>query len=462
MPVLAIYCLAAGVATAWLFRSVVTTPSRIVIGPMVCYLTLEITNVWYTLSPLAPRGSMYRLTLAGTGILALAAGYAVTRRLLPDVIIDWRLEGKWQGTRERMMVVILALWLALMALSIFNLGRIPSLSSVLLPLLDPTGSADINREISQLRLQSTKSQWFGGAYRGQGAIRLFLDIGWRYIFALVWLRHWRLREIRSLTLALSISASGCVFLVASGVRSSVLLAIAVTFVAYSLLTAIDTKQLLRGAVVLFVLAVFVSPLSKQTLGNETITNRAVTTFERIFSGNGDNNAHILDFLESGKLEFGNGAILQERITAAIPGGSSGSGERPFPNRIAVLITGSQRTTFFASPTQFGLLYADFAEWGIVLGYAVTGVGLGIAEPAIRRRQRFKTETNFAFVATVTYTIGAWVFTGITDVIVGVVLAWLMHHAIEVGAGPLVPLDDEPDDLGDLHGKPASVHAVPSN
>jgi hypothetical protein len=136
--------------------------------------------------------------------------------------------------------------------------------------------------------------------------------------------------------------------------------------------------------------------------------------DRVFMGNGVNTVDIILLRDEGSLPAANGGILLEQAKAALPGVEAG--EVPFSNRLA-RIQGARSATTFSSPTNLGLVYADWGWLGVYSTYFALGLGLALLERLLTRVQR----DGDAFASACAIVIALWSgYAAVTGLIGGAV------------------------------------------
>ena len=97
-----------------------------------------------------------------------------------------------------------------------------------------------------------------------------------------------------------------------------------------------------------------------------MTERLGAAVDRVTEGNGQNNVALIELVDRGVLAPAYGDVFVERILVQIPGAPS---DRPFALRLTELAYGAgENVTGFATPTGYGLFYADGRGVGVIIGY----------------------------------------------------------------------------------------------
>ena len=135
------------------------------------------------------------------------------------------------------------------------------------------------------------------------------------------------------------------------------------------------KKIFMSLGLMLALLIFIAPLSKGAKAGSSISERQDAIVKRISMGNGQNNVAIVKLVESGTLALGYGSVFTEKILVMIPGAPK---KRPFALRLTEMAYGGgANVTGFSTATQFGLLWADGAVIGVLIGYFCTGLVLAI-------------------------------------------------------------------------------------
>lgn len=297
-------------------------------------------------------------------------------------------------------------------------------------------------DLRDARFDLTKAHWFGGEYRGQGAIRVLLSVGWRFamVAGLVRLAASRRRkEARRWGARLAgMMAMSFLYLAGDGTRAPLLMALAQVLAAASLLFPLRKKTLAVVLSAFFALVLALSLGSHKSaewmLSRNPLKEGFMAVSERFLVGNGINNVHIIEFMRSGMLEPANGALHWSRIVSAMPGGG-GEGLQSFSNVLAETIGGKETTTF-ASSTYLGTLYADFGWLGCLAGYFLLGMGLQAIQHGLFRQNGGK----FGFTAWLLagsyagmVTLGGWT-QALVNVAVLAACSWWAWMWARIGTG----------------------------
>jgi len=363
-------------------------PDR-VMTPVALFVGVEVLAVWPALFP--TEGSImdvvgaFPLLLAVIGLVGMVTFYIMFGGAEADATV-WRgVQQRPTADQSKSLTKGLALLVAcLVVLGVVSFKGLPViLTGGLGSLFDPVGNADQVALIRETRLSLTKGHTLlGDAYAGQGFINATCEVGWR-VAVIVATLAWSWNRTRSSLLAmLLVDALAFVFLASAGSRSPVILCGIAGIAAIAVRYRLTPKHIAGGMLLAFSLMLLISPLSKGAAGGETLVERSAAVAQRVTDGNGQNNAQIVRLVNSGSLEIENGGLFVERLKAMVPGTSSGE---PFALRVTRLAYGStEQTTGYATPTQYGLLYADGGPVGVIAGYLASGCLLALAWKRIVR------------------------------------------------------------------------------
>ena len=254
-------------------------------------------------------------------------------------------------------------------------GVPPMLSGGFRSLLDPVGNAEQVALIREGRRSLTKgSVLLGDSYQGQGLMNVFSEVGWMLAVAVAVL-YWSWRRTRG-----SVATVGLVILLmfvfqgSTGQRAPLIFAVLCGVAAMSMRIRLRGEAILGAAVVMIGFVLLIMPLAKGEKAGVDLLSRVEAAWTRVTDGNGRNSAHIVNLIDSGQLKPFHGSLFAERATAVLPGVAS---QDPFAYRLSGLVNGTgTNKTGYATPTQFGLLYAEGGPTTVLLGYAATGALIG--------------------------------------------------------------------------------------
>ena len=310
--------------------------------------------------------------------------------------------------------------LILIAVSTYRFGGLPPLvrGRGLAALIDPVGHASEVAAVRESRLTLTKgSVLLGERYTGQGLLNTFTESGWLVVVvAAVVLWTWR-RDRASAIRLLLIVALAFIFLGSAGSRGPLVFTALCGLAALTLRIRPSNRHLAWAAVGIGVLVLLIMPLSKGARAGTDLGSRVDAAWVRVTEGNGRNTAHIINLVDSGRLEPFHGRLVLERSLAVLPGVAK---KDPFAYRLNLLVNGSGRnTTGYLTPTQFGLLYAEGRFVAVLAGYAACGALFGLIWRAILR---IRSRVGVVLAPIVAITLGKAAITGVPGMIAALSMA----------------------------------------
>lgn len=363
--------LALGLALVWRGRGI-----GLSVLPLGLFAGLEIMMVWPSLV------SGVDSVGGGPGLLAATALLAAVLAFFPftghvSSLEAWRLSCPVSSSSVKNLRF--GIGMLVTALVITGLWRFQGLPPILLgfaSLVDPDAAGGDAAMIRESRRSLTKGHTLmGDEYQGQGVLNNVTEAGWQLVVSVVVLllakRLVRRRYLGWATLGLAF-----VFLTSSGSRSPVVMAIGVAALTLFFSRSVPRKAMLTVAALGSGLTLLIMPLSKGAdQAGGTVIGRLAALVERVGYGNGQNNVAIIRLVESGDLPIAYGGLIIERAIAMLPGVST---DTPFAFRLTQLAYGGgSNVTGYSTPTQFGLLYADWGQVGVVPGYIMTGLVIGL-------------------------------------------------------------------------------------
>jgi len=327
-----------------------------------------------------------------------------------------------------------ALWTMagiLIALGTFLYRGLPPILNSLDAVLSPGDNPEDVLRINETRRDLTKGYVFGEAeYRGQGVLRIVLSRGWGYL-AIFSIAAYLLRGSRSRRASLrlpwqpiAITLMGMIYVGGTGVRAPIVIHIVAVIIGLSMMVRFSMRSLAGGASVIALVIFVVAPLGGETESRGTAQDRASNAAQRVFLGNGSNNILIMQAIENGAITQGWGRLHVEQLQAALPGVS---GNAPFSNRLSQMRGGKRAETSYASPTYFGVLYADFGAIGTLAGYGLIGVFVAYAQRWLFRRK--KDVPNLALVGSIIVVLSQLSVSGFSGVAVGILVIVAFHFVV---------------------------------
>ena len=360
-----------------------------VLTPIAFFVGIEIIAVWPALLPVedGPLESVGMLPalLAAVGLFGTVVVYVVLGGSQANAL-------QWRGSSLRpneeamrsLMIGLIALITCLVVIGLISFrGLPPLLTGSLSSLLDPVANSDQVGLIREARRTRTKGHLvLGEQYTGQGVFNTVTEIGWQVaVIGSVLYWSWR-RTRRSVNVVAGVGLLAFIFLGSGGARSPLVICCIAGVAAVALSRPLRTRSIAAALAIGLGFVLLIMPLSKGATGGVTISERTIAMVERISEGNGQNNAQIVRLINTGGLDVQNGGLFIEQLKAMVPGVNEGI---PFTLQLTHLAYGGgSQTTGYATPTQFGLMYADFSFAGVLVGYLLSGVVLALGWRLITR------------------------------------------------------------------------------
>lgn len=344
------------------------------IGPVGIFIGIELAAVWPALLPSRSGLSGEPAVVAGIGLLAYTLVYVLAGGNRPD-LEQWReqITEVSAPVLGQMRLGLAGLVLMLTAIGVYQFGGPPPLlSGGLGSLIDPVGNVQEVSAIREARRELTKGHTvLGQGYAGQGIVNAVTSVGWQVAAAAATFllaqrdgrRKWPLVGVWLLSF---------VFLASAGSRSPIVLALIMSVATLLLTVRLRPRHLFATGAVGVFLVLLVMPLSKGAApGEGGVGGRFLALLDRVSDGNGRNNAKIVELVDSGSMPVQHGGLFMERLMAMVPGVGS---QDPFALRLTRLAYGGgENVTGYATPTQYGLMYADWGSAGVIIGYAASGM-----------------------------------------------------------------------------------------
>lgn len=389
-----------------------------VLTPLALFVAIEVLATWPALAAAASGDSS-----ASDWTLALLAGCATFTAVVAYMLfggmsasaVRWRDEANAPSPRslKTLGTGIFLLVAVLIVLSVFRFQGVPPLfNGGLRSLIDPVGNADQVARIREGRRVMTKGYLVGEQYAGQGVLISLSQAGWQVVVAAAVLRHTWVKTATSRWQLVAVAGLAFLVMGSDGKRAPLALALLAAIGALALRRRVPTRVVVASGLAAFVFLLLISPLSKGAeAGGTSISGRAEAVVTRVTQGNGQNNVAIVNLVDSGRLGVGGGAVFTERILVMIPGAPTGD---PFALTVTRLAYGANaNTTGFSTPTQFGLLYADGRDIGVLIGYIFTGAVMALGW---RGLTRIKSYWGAVFMVQGGILLGYMAVTGVQGVI----------------------------------------------
>lgn len=374
--------------------------SSVLLTPVVIFGLMEIISVWPApfyayLNNMVQDG--YAAMVTGLSFLMFLAGAMAARylwrirpgeprRFLEKPILDNCGSRGWWGAVMGLMVLLIAVGLLLYQ------GMPPQIRLLAEALRHGQPFSLALPDIAEFRYNLTKSYFFGGEYRGQGAMRVFLSMGWLYVMCLAMIRavaaknpsecrRWKIRFIVMAFFSL-------LFIAGEGTRAPFLMVMVQLVAVFSLLRPIKRATMLNAALAGFVLVIALSMLSHKSMSwmnaKHPLLEGAQSVLQRISTGNGINNVYIIEHIRDGMFNFMEGNVHLRSLLATLPG--TRFSEQSFSNILAETMHGGF-TTSHSTSTYLGTLYFDFGLLGCMLGYGLIGFVLQWAQHFFFQRSK---------------------------------------------------------------------------
>jgi hypothetical protein len=286
----------------------------------------------------------------------------------------------------------------------------------------------------------TKSHYFGGEYRGQGLIRTFMGIGWPFLLAISLTIYDKTKKKGWLLATLLFLLLSFVFIAGDGTRGPFLFAMFYILVVISMIRRLKMRYLLLVATGLVVVALGMSLASgKIVIGAQDrgITDAVQSLLERIALANGVNSVRVIEFVESGVLDYRHGQVHWQKVLNALPGVQFV--ELPFSYELGVLMGAKGKTTF-ASMTYLGMVFVDFGLPGVMGIYMILGCTLGLAQRILFSSGK-KTPLQLALIGFTSFYLGQISLSSFVSFISSYVVVLMICFTFIVGASlePIIVL-----------------------
>ncbi len=347
----------------------------------------------------------------------------------------WRLSSERGDDRSHLFAVAACAAFLVLAGLYFYQGLPPAVYGLKQTLAgDGFGTAE---ELAAQRLDLTKGHYFGGTYRGQGAIRALMRVGWFYLTAVALVMFLRRRTWVLGSSFVTLLGASYVFVAGDGTRGAFLWGGVGLLVTASYQAKLRLRTCIWVAACLATFLVLLSlpqKLSGAMARGTVWSEGAQQLIRRIFVGNGVHTIHAIEFVRSGDIQLRWGAIHVNDMAAALPFVNSGT---PFAYELFLLAEpdAAERRTTFANTTYLGILYAEYGWAGCVIAYFALGCMIAWGTRAVFTRR--KTVTNTACAGMMALYVGQISLSGATPCIVslGVLFAFLAVFRCLVASYP---------------------------
>lgn len=399
------------------------------VTPIALFLVFELLVTWPSLIG-GSRDSAeigLSLLLGALAVVPLLVGYTLARSLSPSIPEAFHTRPRSLNQRDRIQLCAL---LAVAVLVSFILYRgIPPVWRTITEL----GISDSGRaELSIQRKLLTKGANFGTAeYRGQGLLSVIQLCTWVLVAARLGLLTAGVLRRSTIFVILLL---GSLLVGGVGERASIVLVVAAFTIARIGSSGLGAGRAARRyAPILVVVLIAVGSFSGQAIGISSPADYAGRLASRLFLGNGTNTVDIIEYRHSGELQAAKGSIVLEQVRAALPGVSKNA--VPFSNRLA-RVQGSRSQTTYSTPTNLGLMYADWGWLGVHALYFALGAAFAVLERLLRRAQRTSEGFGLASGVAIALWAGYTSLTGITGCMVNLAVTVSLFGATRLGASLL--------------------------
>lgn len=235
-------------------------------------------------------------------------------------------------------------------------------------------------DMSAYRYELTKSYLFGGEYRGQGIMRVFLSTGWLYVMCVMLVRMAAERNLQDRRRwgkwIVLVAVFSMFFVSGDGTRAPLIFMMAQLLIAFSLLMPLRKSVVAGVGLASFALVIALSLTSHKAASwmrsQSPLQEGTQAVFERISVGNGMSNVNIIELIREGTFDYMKGEVHMRGLLAALPG--TMFSDQPFSNILAETMSNRWTTTYLTS-TYLGTIYHDFGLIGCLVGYGLIGMVL---------------------------------------------------------------------------------------
>ena len=405
-----------------------------VITPFLLFAALEIITIWLATIYAYYTGlsrDAYPILVAGLGFASFLMGFVLFRWLRlgqarsPKAFLALPLEVPRSQTKYLIGITLTAI--VLLGMGVYLYKDIPPFIKYLLGWA-PAETTDF---VSESRRLFTKSQWFGGEYRGQGFIRSFMGVGWPFLLSVSIAIYWKTKKKVWTLVSLILFLLSFVFIAGDGTRGPFLFAMISVLIVISMIQQLKIRHLILVVVSFFVITIGISLASgKVIIGvkERNITYSINKVLRRVALGNGINSVYMIEYVRSGILDYGYGEVHRRKVVACLPGVQSE--EVPFSYELGILRDAKGKTTY-ASATYLGVIYADFGLVGVMVVYMMLGCVLGLIQQILYSGQ--KTPLQLALAASAAFYLGKMSINGFVGFISSYVVVLAVCLMFIIGA-----------------------------
>jgi len=173
---------------------------------------------------------------------------------------------------------------------------------------------------------------------------------------------------------------------------------------------------------------FTSAKAVRLVNNEhAILNFAPQAVHRIFLGNGKNSLRTVDFIRQGVIKHRYGEEHLKRTISYIPSVQYGT---PFAHELYKLINPRGHNTSLYTASYLCVLYLDFGIPGVMFGYLVMGLILGLSYAYLFERP--KQVLNLVGISFSIFILGRMAHTGPIGMIPSAIILYLVYIIFKGG------------------------------
>ncbi len=393
---------------------------NIIVTPFVCFCFFQITATWYSPIYMMYNGitpDSYPSLVTSAAFSSFLIGYLAAMRCRNIPVNFLSLPMRQEYTDKHFLFGIGISFVVLWSLAFYLYQGLPPIVRVMSGLsgVSTLDTADVQNFMAEQRFLSTKSQYFGGEYRGQGVINDVLKVGWQYLIYISMSLYYVSKRKLWIFVFLLLFLSAVIVLLGAGVRYNVFVLMFGMFILVSLIAKLRVKK----AFILLILPAVMSYFLFNWLTSRSGKHEE-SIITRTFVGEGSMNIYIIDYIRQGILSFRYGDVHLQKIINAFPFINYGV---PFSNELAGHYSEVQGTTF-ASPTYLGIVYSDFGIIGIFTIFFMIGLFMGIVTRIIFRME--KTIQSLAIIASTIGLCSSLVTSGFTGFVPTFIMLVVFH------------------------------------
>ena len=351
---------------------------------------------------------VYLLSFASL-LVGIALGYAA-RNYRPTLPLSFRAKPLHCGNANYLIIAILLTSLFLVLGGLFLYDGIPPITDSITSLLSGEDLFDTALTAGEFRKEITKGHIFGGAYRGQGALRTLMSAGWPVVIVMVMAEFSIKRSKTLLLLLIVLLFLSLVFIAGDGTRAPFLYTFIIYVIAYSLLTRVRLRTTALILIILIsatiLLSVFTPKMAFEVEEEDFINSALTRLATRVMLGNSVYDVYAIDLVQSVRLEIRGGALHLRDLISALPGPSEGV---PFAYELYhILNPGMTRTTYLTG-TYLTKAYLDFDVVGVVAVFLALGFLTSLLQFKLYRIR--KTPFTLPLISIATFELGMVVISG---------------------------------------------------